>query len=86
VAVSDNRIRAFKLLPPGRLIYAAVENSQNFTNLWDLPVDAGTGKPGSDSRAASTAPVPVRSTIGSAYSNSDAVRGATGISTGFHVF
>jgi DNA-binding winged helix-turn-helix (wHTH) protein/Tol biopolymer transport system component len=44
VALSDNRTRAFRLLPRGRLIYALVEGSQNFTNLWELPVNAAEGK------------------------------------------
>jgi hypothetical protein len=32
-------------LPRGRLIYAALEGPQNFTNLWELPVDPALGKP-----------------------------------------
>jgi DNA-binding winged helix-turn-helix (wHTH) protein/Tol biopolymer transport system component len=45
VVLSDNRIRALRLLPRGRLIYAALEGPQNFTNLWELPVDPALGKP-----------------------------------------
>ena len=45
VALSDNRIKALRLLPGGRLIYAIREGPQNFTNLWELPVDAVVGKP-----------------------------------------
>jgi len=44
VALSDNRLLALDLLPRGRLIYALRENSQNFTNLWELPVDPASGK------------------------------------------
>ncbi len=45
VALSDNNLRAFTLLPlpGGRLICALRENSQNFTNLWELPVDPASG-------------------------------------------
>jgi len=45
VVLSDSRIRALRLLPRGRLIYAALEGPQNFTNLWELPVDPFLGKP-----------------------------------------
>jgi DNA-binding winged helix-turn-helix (wHTH) protein/Tol biopolymer transport system component len=45
VVLSDESARAFRLLPQGRLIYAAAEGPQNFTNLWELPVDTVLGKP-----------------------------------------
>ncbi|MGA2735831.1 MAG: winged helix-turn-helix domain-containing protein [Bryobacteraceae bacterium] len=45
VVLSDASARAFRLLPPGRLIYSAAEGAQNFTNLWELPVDPVLGKP-----------------------------------------
>ncbi len=45
VALSDNRIKALRLLPRGRLIYAIREGPQNFTNLWELPVNPAVGKP-----------------------------------------
>lgn len=45
VVLSDASATAFRLLPPGRLIYAAAEGPQNFTNLWELPVDPVLGTP-----------------------------------------
>jgi DNA-binding winged helix-turn-helix (wHTH) protein/Tol biopolymer transport system component len=45
VVLSDPSARAFRLLPPGRLIYAAAEIPQKFTNLWEQPVDPVLGKP-----------------------------------------
>ncbi|HUE24069.1 MAG TPA: hypothetical protein VMQ86_20480 [Bryobacteraceae bacterium] len=45
VVLSDAGARSFRLLPPGRLIFAAAEGPQNFTNLWELPVDPALGKP-----------------------------------------
>ncbi len=45
VVLSDNRAKAFRLLPRGRLIYAVVEGPENFTNLWELPVNTDLGKP-----------------------------------------
>jgi DNA-binding winged helix-turn-helix (wHTH) protein len=45
VALSDNRISALRLLPRGRLIYALKDGPQNFTNLWELPVNSGRGMP-----------------------------------------
>jgi DNA-binding winged helix-turn-helix (wHTH) protein/Tol biopolymer transport system component len=44
VVLSDASARAFRLLPQG-LIYAAVEGPQNFTNLWELPVNPAAGTP-----------------------------------------
>jgi hypothetical protein len=43
--MSDVSARAFRLLPQGRLIFAAAEIPQNFTNLWELPVNAALGTP-----------------------------------------
>jgi DNA-binding winged helix-turn-helix (wHTH) protein len=45
VVLPEASATAFRLLPPGRLIYAAAEAPQNFTNLWELPVDSVLGKP-----------------------------------------
>jgi DNA-binding winged helix-turn-helix (wHTH) protein/Tol biopolymer transport system component len=45
VVLPEASATAFRLLPPGRLIYAAAEGPQNFTNLWELPVDPVLGKP-----------------------------------------
>jgi len=44
VALSDDRVLAFILLPPARLICAIREREQNFTNLWEMPVNAASGK------------------------------------------
>lgn len=43
VVLSDNHITAFRLLAQGRLLYALLEGTGNFTNLWELPVDAAAG-------------------------------------------
>jgi dipeptidyl aminopeptidase/acylaminoacyl peptidase len=45
VVMSDVSARAFRLLPPGRLIFAAAEVPQNFTNLWEQPVNPALGTP-----------------------------------------
>jgi len=50
VVMSDGRAKAFRLLPQGRLIYALVEGPQNFTNLWELPVNTDLGKPAGSPR------------------------------------
>jgi DNA-binding winged helix-turn-helix (wHTH) protein/Tol biopolymer transport system component len=44
VALSDNHATAFRLLPQGRLLFARAEEPSNFTNLWELPVNAIEGK------------------------------------------
>jgi hypothetical protein len=49
VALSDNRMSAFVLLPGGRLIYAMKEGPQEFTNLWEMPVNSG-GNPAGQPR------------------------------------
>jgi Tol biopolymer transport system component len=50
VALMDNHASAFRLLPQGRLIYARIEGAQNFTNLWELRVNAAEGKPEGQAR------------------------------------
>jgi hypothetical protein len=45
VVMSDGSAHAFRLLPGGRLIYSHAEGPQNFTNLWELPVDSAQGTP-----------------------------------------
>jgi dipeptidyl aminopeptidase/acylaminoacyl peptidase len=45
VVLSDASARAFRLMPQGRLIYAALEGDQNFTNLWEQRVNAERGTP-----------------------------------------
>ncbi len=44
VALSDNHVTAFSLLPQRRLIFARSEDTANFTNLWELPVNTTDGK------------------------------------------
>jgi DNA-binding winged helix-turn-helix (wHTH) protein/dipeptidyl aminopeptidase/acylaminoacyl peptidase len=45
IVMSDPSARAFRLLGQGRLIFAAAEVPQNFTNLWEQPVNAALGTP-----------------------------------------
>jgi DNA-binding winged helix-turn-helix (wHTH) protein/Tol biopolymer transport system component len=45
VVMSDVSARAFRLLPQGRLIFAAAEVPHNFTNLWEQPVNPTLGTP-----------------------------------------
>ncbi|SPE42345.1 hypothetical protein SBA3_520026 [Candidatus Sulfopaludibacter sp. SbA3] len=45
VVLRDASAKAFRLLPQERLIYAAAEGPENFTNLWELPVNTDLGKP-----------------------------------------
>jgi DNA-binding winged helix-turn-helix (wHTH) protein/Tol biopolymer transport system component len=45
VVLTNASAKAFRLLPQGRLVYAVAEGPQNFTNLWELPVNTDLGKP-----------------------------------------
>jgi DNA-binding winged helix-turn-helix (wHTH) protein/Tol biopolymer transport system component len=44
VVLSDDRATGFRLLPPGRLIYARYDDARNFTDLWELQVNAAEGR------------------------------------------
>jgi hypothetical protein len=45
VVLSDDRATGYRLQSPGRLIYARYDEARNFTDLWELPVNAAEGRP-----------------------------------------